>query len=222
MSERPQRYTMKIPLQLKCSQCNEPSSIRIHLDQTSFDWTCPKCGTRHPSLFGLNVTMGFLILERSRYELLNEKDYSMGIVMAAMAFDTELSRLFGKWKQIDSENAGKQFDREKCEEELRGFRTVSAKIDGVADFLVKRTMQEFVNSCPELREGISKNFKSIRIGSLVRDFQEQLFWPRNRILHWGDAGCSYEDAARCWSIANQGLQILRKMDEQRRIETFGS
>lgn len=205
-----------MPLQLKCSKCKEPASIKIHLDTTTFDWTCPKCGFSHPSFFGLDVTIGFLILERSRYELSTEQDYSMIIVLAAMAFDSELSRLFGKWKQIDAMRANEAFDREECEKELRDYRTINRTIEEVSRLLVNEGIDEFVSACPELREAISNGFQSIRIGSLAEDFKKHLFWPRNKVLHWGDAKHSYEDAARCYSLANMGLQILREMDQERR------
>jgi len=41
----------------------------------------------------------------------------MGIIMAAMALDTELSRLFGKWKEIDANRAGLPFDREAIDQQ---------------------------------------------------------------------------------------------------------
>ena len=96
---------MKIPLKLKCTKCDTQARVRIHLNATSFDWKCPNCGLDHPSFFATNVTMGYLILERSRDEYF-ERDYSMSIVMAAMAFECELSRLFGKWRKFDTEMAG--------------------------------------------------------------------------------------------------------------------
>ncbi len=216
MGNDSERFSLKIPLALKCSKCKEPASPKIHLDQTSFDWTCPNCGFVHPSLFGLDVTIGFLLLERSRYELITEKDFSMSIVMSAMAFESELSRLFGKWKQIDALRADQDFNREACEKELRDFGRIDRKIDKVSQFLVNKGMDVFVSECPELSEPISTRFQSIRISSLAKDFQENLFWPRNQILHWGDAKNSYEDAAICYSLANMGLLILRKMDEERR------
>jgi len=77
-------------------------------------------------------------------------------------------------------------------------------------------MGDFVTSKTHLREQISKGFTSIKIGSLAADFQGHLFWPRNRVPHWGDAKNSYQDAAKCYSIANLGLTILREMDLERR------
>src|SRR5579859_2624825 len=78
-----QKFSAKIPLQLRCDKCKEPFTLKIHLNQTSFDWTCPKCGFVHVSFLGLDVTIGYLLREKSRHELLQEKDYPMAIVFAA-------------------------------------------------------------------------------------------------------------------------------------------
>ncbi len=111
---------------------------------------------------------------------------------------------------------GKIFDREKCERELRGFTAIDRKIEGVSNFLVGSGIDDFVKSRPVLRDHITANFKSIRVGNLPADFQQHLFWPRNSVLHWGNARYSYEDAAKCFSFAELGLWILHEMDLHRR------
>lgn len=216
MSSNAERYSAKVPLQLKCSGCGEPFTHKIHLDKTSFDWTCPKCGFNHPSFLGLGVTIGVLLLEKSRHELLQEEDFSMAVVFAAMAFESELSRIFLKWKEIECLANGEMLDREECERQLRDFKTISRKIEEVSRFVVNSGIDAFVSSKTHLRDQILAGFKSIRVGTLAADFQQQLFWPRNRVLHWGDAKNSSDDAARCFSIANMGLIILREMDSDRR------
>ena len=127
MATESEKYSAKVSLYLKCSRCGKPNWPRIRLDETSFDWTCAACGFTHPSLFGLDVTIGVLLLERSRYELLQEKDYPMAVVFAAMAFESQLSWLFGKWKQIECIMPGTPFDREECEAELRRFASIDRK-----------------------------------------------------------------------------------------------
>jgi len=211
-----EKHSAKVPLQLGCDKCKEPFTLKIHLNQTSFDWTCPKCGFVHMGLLGLEVTIGVLLREKSRHELLQEKDYPMAIVFAATAFESELSRLFGKWKEIECIMPGRIFDREECERELRRFNTIDRKIEGVSQFLVGSGIDDFVKSRPPLNTHISANFTSIRVGHLPADFQQHLFWPRNSVLHWGDAKYSYKDAAKCFSIADLGLWILREMDLYRR------
>jgi hypothetical protein len=211
-----EQFALKVPLQLKCSKCMSPASVKIHLDATSVEWTCENCGSENSGFFDPDVTIGVLLLERSGHEIRTERDYSMGIVMAAMALDTELSRLFGKWKEIDAIKAGLHFDREECEKELRNFRTIDQKIEAVSYLLVRKGIDEFVSTRPKLADVISTGSKSIRLGSLAKDFREHLFWPRNKILHWGDVRHSSEDAARCYSLADCGLRILREMDHERR------
>jgi hypothetical protein len=116
-----ERHSAKVPLRLGCHKCKEPSTLRLHLNQTSFDWTYPKCGFVHISFLGLDTTIGPLLLEKSRHELLEEKDYPMAVVFAATAFESELSRLFGKWKEIECIMPGKIFDREECGPSPCGF-----------------------------------------------------------------------------------------------------
>ncbi len=216
MQQQSEKYSAKVPLQLRCDKCKEPFTLKIQLNQISFDWTCPKCGFVHVSFLGLDTTIGLLLREKSRHELLYEKDYPMAIVFAATAFESELSRLFGKWKEIECIMPGKIFDREECERELRGFITIDRRIEGVSQFLVGSGIDDFVKSRPALHTQISANFKSVRVGHLPADFQQHLFWPRNNVLHWGDAKYSYEDAAKCFNIADLGLLILREMDAHRR------
>lgn len=91
---------MNVPLQLNCASCSELNTHRIHLDQSSFEWTCRKCGHLHPSFLPLDFTIGPKLLYRSLYELQIEKDYSLSIVLSATGLDSELSRLFLKWKSI--------------------------------------------------------------------------------------------------------------------------
>ena len=175
MSIGADKYAAQIPFPVTCHQCKEPNTHKLHLDKTSFDWTCPKCGFTHPSYLGLDVTIGWLLLVKSRHELVNEKDFSMAIVFAAMAFESELSRLFFKWKDIECIPAGTQLGREQCEEQLRNFRTISGKIEGVSRYLVGCGIDDFVSARTHLLDPISTGFKSIQVGSLAADFQQHLF-----------------------------------------------
>lgn len=216
MIEGTEKFSAKAPLPLQCHNCKEPCTHKVHLDQSSFDWVCPKCGFEHSAFLGLDIAVGVLLLEKCRYELIQENDFSMAVVFAAMAFEAELSRLFIKWKAIECIPTGRELDREKCERELRHFNTTSRKIEGVSQFLVHSGIDDFVRSKPDLRTQITTGFESVRVGTLAADFQQYLFWPRNKVLHWGDVKNSHEDAVRSYSIANLGLTILHEMDLVRR------
>lgn len=206
---------MKIPLHFRCDRCGCEDYIFLNLDQSSFETKC-KCADTIPSFFGSNVTIGYKILWRSNYELLEQQDYALSIVLSAMAFDCELTRLHFKWSRIEAIGLDVDVSDQELEGLLRKYRTIDRKIEGVAKVIDPRGFQAFVNESPELRTIVIEGFPSLSLNSLSKDFQVTLFWPRNRVLHLGDASFSYDDAKRCFNIATLGLRILEAMDEQKR------
>ena len=112
-----------------------PSSVKIHLNARAVEWAFENCGSENSGLFDPDVTIGVLLLERSGHEFRAERDYSMGIVMAAMALDTELSRLFGKWKEIDAIRAGLHFDCEAIDQQKlrdKGRRDHKSRVETIS------------------------------------------------------------------------------------------
>ena len=208
---------MKIPLQFTCPSCRTPVIKRVHLDATSLDWICEKCGAAQVIVFDLDLTVGWLMLARSWYELSVEKDNSMAIVLAATAFDSELSRLFCKWTQIKGRGPTLPFSLEDCEKKLRAFRTIAVKIEGVSRLLYPGGIEAFVCSSPVWSKEINDDFPSLHIGSLAKDFQETVFWPRNKVLHAGYAQHPEDEASKCYSVADIGLRILKDMDRAKRL-----
>lgn len=188
----------------------------MHLDATSLDWTCENCGHEHLGFFGSEVTVGFLLLLRSRHELLVEGDYSMSILLAAMAFEAELSRLFRKWSEIAELRSNREPDERQIEEMLRGFRTIVEKIDEVAAMLYAGGIDKFVQASAEFSPIVRDGFPSLRFGSLASDFQKALFWPRNRIIHGGYAKSTKEEAEKCHNVSWLGLRVFQSMDRAKR------
>jgi len=74
--------------------------VDIHLNDSTPAWVCSN-GHSNQGMFALEITVGYKILAKSEFELASRRDYSMSIVFAAMAFECELSRLFGKWTNIE-------------------------------------------------------------------------------------------------------------------------
>ncbi len=207
---------MNIPLQLNCFSCGEPNTPRIHLDQSSFDWTCKKCGHLHPSFLPLDFTIGPKLLYRSLYELQIEKDYSLSIVLSATGLDSELSNLFFKWTRIADGLAGRKFDEEACEKALLKFGNFIYKMTGVTELLHPGGgIEAFVSSSAEFTDALTR-FPSLNQGSLAVDFHKTVFKPRNKILHQGVANFSEPDANKVWTIADLGLKMLLAMDIEKR------
>lgn len=206
---------MRIPLSLKCPNCDEPRHQVVHLSDQSADFTCAKCGRTSYGIPGLGVTVGFLILARSWHEFEVEKDYDMTIVLAATALDCELSLLYQKWKEVDAVGNGTTLDTEAFERELRGMGSVADKITKISEFLYVGGIETFVASSQQWTNKIQKDFPSLRLGSLATDFQRTVFWPRNAVLHQGKADHTKGEAARCYSIAWLGIQVLKEMDKSK-------
>ncbi|HVB32816.1 MAG TPA: hypothetical protein VNJ52_00380 [Patescibacteria group bacterium] len=206
---------MKIPLQLKCPRCGALQTQRVHLNNPSFDFTCEKCGKTSYGVSSLDNTVGVLILAKSWHELEIEKDYDMAIVLAATALDCELSFLYCKWKDFEALNANTDPKEKDYEEELRSMGKIVDKIAKVTKILDPRGIEQFVADS-SWKDVICKGFPSLHLGSLANDFQETVFWPRNKILHQGDVSHTREDAAKSYTIAELGIRILKDMDKARR------
>lgn len=206
---------MKIPLPFQCDQCGCEEYIFLNLAESSFERKC-KCGHVVPTFFGSNVTVGWKILSRSNYELLQQKDYPLSIVFSATAFECELTRLHFKWHEIGAIGSDIDVSDEDLESLLRKYRTIDIKIEKVSKLMDPRGFACFVNGSPEFCKIVNEGFPSLSLSDITKDFQKTLFWPRNRVLHLADTSFSCDDAKRCFHIATLGQSILKDMDMKRR------
>ncbi len=170
------------------------------------------------SIQGFSGTMSRLATKfflESRYELIETEDYPLSIVFSAAAFECELSRLHFKWSDITALQSGKQVSDGELEELLRKHRSIDVKIEEVSKLMDPLGFQEFVKSSTDLRQIVTEGFPSLHLNSLTSDFQQKLFWPRNRVLHLADISFKKADGVRCFNIATLGLRILEELDKER-------
>jgi hypothetical protein len=89
-------------------------------------------------------TLGWRVLEKAKSEYLAAGDYSTSIIFAAMAVETELARMFFKWRKVDFitemtaglRPLGRPLSDEELDEEYRGLgRRIAERIDQVARLL---------------------------------------------------------------------------------------
>jgi hypothetical protein len=204
---------MNIPLQLKCPTCGALRRQMVHLNNPSLDFTCGNCGETWYGVSDLETTVGVLLLARSWHELEIEEDYDMAIVLAATAFECELSWLYLKWRRIEAMGTGIAFDEETFEKELRAMGNVTDKISDVSAMLFPGGIEQFVADSDSWNRMISELFPSLHAGLLATDFQQTVFWPRNKVLHQSTVNHTRDDATRCYSIAELGLRIFKDMDK---------
>ena len=206
---------MRIPLYLPaCKNCNLKNQTWIGLHDHYLNYTC-KCGYDQSGSIAPSITVGYKGLYRSEYECNNTHDYSLSMVFSAMAFEWELTRLIKKWKSIESLETGEYKPSEKIEEEIRKLKTIYDKTKATGKLLYPKGFENYVKQDVELRTRL-KNFPSLKLETLISDFQRNLFWPRNRIVHYGYDGYGREDAIKSYNIAYLGLVILNSMDNYRR------
>ncbi len=207
---------MKIPLAVRCVECDSDNTVQIDLADSSLDFRCSQCDYQNLGAFDLRFTIGDRLARRAIYELRKNHDPSLSIVFAAMAMDCELSRLHHKWERIEGMSAMQEIPEAVLDERLRRFGSIAAKIEGIAKLMHAAGIEDFVAAHAELRTTIDNGFTTIRRGSLATDFQRQLFWPRNRILHAGYSGYNEREADRCITLALLGLSVFESLDLVRR------
>jgi hypothetical protein len=202
---------MRLNIEATCQWCHERRPVDVELAATWWEWSCPACGEPNSVLTATGMTIGRRMLMRAQEEY-RRGDYTMAIVLCAMAFEAELARVFVKWSRIDTLTRKRMPDDEAIEKEYRRLgRNVATKIDAVATLLDARGLDGFASGHP-LGQTITKDFPSLNVGSLADDIQRALFWPRNRILHAGHTDYRKEDALRCYNIAQFAIALLREMD----------
>jgi hypothetical protein len=176
---------------------------------------CEKCGKSAHLINPLSVSVtAERLLYRSKAELDNG-DYSLAIVIAVMAIESFLTRLYLKLKGMDKymstfalPTPAQEAEWEKEYPRSGGF---SSPIGFVSQRLVGTTFDKFVagNATATV---IFSDLPNPTGDTPTQYFQRELFNRRNRIAHWGYVNSNRAEAELCHSIAVGLVSILREMD----------
>jgi hypothetical protein len=215
------KFKMKIPLELpECYRCRKSNIVWIRLHDASFEFRCC-CGEDLSGPLGQDITVGYRGLFRSQYELMRNDDHILSMVFSAACVEWEICELYKKWLQIETWEADQEISIEAIEALLRKHSKIYDKIRKTGVLLYSQGFEKFVRNSGDLKNIVERGFPSLSIDSLLKDFVENLFWPRNRILHFAYDGYAKNDAIKSYNIAQLGLLILNTMDKNR-IDTFGN
>lgn len=180
--------------------------------------TCTDCG-KPGYLFdplSVSVTAERLLL-RSKAEL-QGGDYSLSTVIAVMAVESYLTRLFLKFKGMASYavtfNLPTPAEEAAWEKEYPRSGGFSGPIDFVSQHLAGMSFDKFVAGNPTASV-IFPALPNPSNASATQYFQNELFKRRNRIAHWGYVNSSKSDAELCHTIAVALVSILREMDRSK-------
>jgi hypothetical protein len=180
---------------VSCTVCNKSASLMNHLS--------------------VDVTADCL-LQRSKAELDNG-DYTLSILISAIAVESFLTRMFLRQKGI----AAHVFDRSTLDaqqnewkEEYR--RRVKGGFTVPADFISKEftgiSFDKFVAK-DDVTIKIMAQFPEATNTSTKQYFQDELFKRRNEIAHWGYVNSAEPEAQRALMIAASIIEILKRMDK---------
>jgi hypothetical protein len=177
---------------------------------------CDKCGRFAHLVDPLSVSVvAERILRRSKSEL-DRGDNTLTILLAAIAVETFLTRLFMKLKGMEQFGSGFEWPTPAEEAKWESEYPRNGGFPGPANFvskrLVQKTFDDFVSS-HETANAIHKTLPNSGQLSLSELCQSNLFAIRNRIAHWGYVNSSGEDAQRCYGISVAVVCVLREMDK---------
>jgi hypothetical protein len=194
---------MKITIPVGCGSCGCDFTALGYGELTFPPAICPSCGeTIHISDPLTFSVIAARLLYRGDAELKNG-DLTMPIICGAMAIESALTSLFLKWRQLKHGFPGKattDADRESWEKEYR---------DGTRP------------------GGFANSVKAAIIGAGLPMYESQmktdyihreLFYRRNRIMHWGEVKYGKTDAEKALAAAGTAFALLTVMDKEKAAE----
>src|ERR1700687_3386010 len=108
---------------------------------------CPKCGN---TIVPVGDELVHKRVFNRGYMELQDGDFTLAIVFAAMAVESYVAFLYLKWKRIDFDlstgNQASETEEELWGEDLRKWNSVGARFDKVCDFLTGQTFDSFLLS----------------------------------------------------------------------------
>ncbi len=209
---------MKFSFPVTCG-CGETFLVNVSGTQLPKSTECPKCHLTIWLVEPLGNVVGMAILGRSETELKNG-DWTLTIVLGAMAVECELVYLFMRWNRIDVMlvRNPNDADDDGWEEQWRDdVRTVAARLDKVSSLLTGQPFNLFLSQNSALLQAVHARYPAAESAASPKEFfVKELFHKRNRIVHFGKTDFQQPDAEMCFTLATTLSQILAAMDEQRR------
>src|ERR1700679_2357552 len=163
---------------------------------------CSKCGMPGGQINPLSVSVtAERLLYRGKAEL-DGGDYTLSIVIGTMAVESFLTRLFLKLKRMDAKvfNLPTAAQETVWETEYGRKSGFTVPADFVSKAITGMTFDEFLTQ-NAVAAKIMTRFPDAANLSAKQYFQSALFYPRNRIAHWGYVNTTHAEAVRCHTVA---------------------
>ena len=207
---------MKFSLPVTCHCCEETFSVNVTGTQYPEDALCPKCHATIWLVQPLGNLVGTAIRWRADSEF-QAGDWTIAIVLSAMAVECDMAFLFMKWNRVElmvsrEPNAA---DEEEWETKWRDTRAVGARLEKLSSVLSGRPFDLFLSENHTLLHSLHARYPASKSEPSSKEFFiKELFYRRNKIVHFGEVDFQQADAETCLTLATMLSQILRAMDAE--------
>jgi hypothetical protein len=179
------------------------------------DTTCPKCGS------GIIISDNGFVSTRiynKAWQFFMSGDYTLSTVMGAVAVESELARVYIKWREIETGLPQEitDADRATLDNELRQQFKIVDRLDMVSTYLTTLKFNEYVDGNTDLKAFVLKAHPDFaRTRSLKKYFEEELFWRRNVIAHFGKIDSTKAEGEKSFNATKTLFTIFAAMDAEK-------
>jgi hypothetical protein len=217
---------MKVTIPVVCSSCKTEFPHVGYAGRKFPVAVCPTCGESIHIIEHLSISVDAdLLLHRSKSEM-EGGDFTLSIILNAIAVECGLTQVFLKWKAIASERSvhtATDVERDAWEKVFlnsTNWGKFKSSANFVSKFLTGMDFDDFVQDFHNKTKDhvglwIKAGFPSDLSMAKVDRFQKEIFNTRNRVMHWGKVDYEHSDAARSLDAAIVMINILKRMDRQR-------
>jgi len=152
---------------------------------------------------------------------LQQKDFTLTIVLSAMAVECDLAYFYVKWRALDFAMANNTpfsdvAKKEECAEEWRNFRYISRRFDEVSLLLTGKNLDSFLLDNGALVKTVENEYPASKTFTSWKEFfRRELFDRRNKIVHRGEIDFQEAEGQMCFALAATLSQIIKSMDLHR-------
>jgi hypothetical protein len=210
---------MKSAFSVTC-QCGEPITAQTIGTEPLKDTQCPSCKSPIWFVAPLGNEVGLRIMNRAWNEL-RQQDFTLTIVLSAMAVECELAYFYIKWKTWEFAWANDTHfhdpvKREEYAEEWRNFRYISRRFDEVSQLLTGKNFDSFLQNNGALFKAVENEYPTCKnFTSWKEFFRQELFDRRNKIVHRGEIDFQQAEGKMCFALATALFHIIKAMDMHR-------
>lgn len=207
---------MKSKFPITCG-CGYQGHVETTGTEDPKDFQCPSCGAPFWFVQPLGNFVGSRIWGRASGELQN-KDFTLAIVLSAIAVECELARLYIKWRHVDvlDTRAPTQADRDEWSAQWNKWTRIATRFKKASELMVGKDFDSFLllNHHP-ITKLATKYPDLAACASPQEFFISGLFHKRNRVVHDGEIDFGQDVAEKCVALASTLFEILEAMDRER-------